>query len=298
MSRITALPYLLAAPERVACDPWRCESRAGWIDLPPARPEWDFATPVNLDRTLRIDLPGVHADCKLAREDELAITVVWHASGTNLRGAIRPALARGDGSLRVQVQLAGRELGGTLHLETQLILLRASGARDPLAASRPGSVLWRQRESVHLEGEAARFPVEAIDFAQTGFGPVEAAWQLQWQREALDHATLGSVCLYVNSSHQTMRRVMTDPGSDAEARAVMSALEFDLVRQLVSGALDNPEFDDGVDFPDGSLGASLVALLGWCFPGDSLASLRGLRDVAPARLESRMQQAVRLFRER
>ncbi|MGH7553508.1 MAG: hypothetical protein ACREMQ_10840 [Longimicrobiales bacterium] len=167
----------------------------------------------------------------------------------------------------------------------------------PLAPSRQGAILWTDKAAVLLEGEAARFPVVLVDFERFPFATPGAAWYLDVRRGALDHSTLGALCLYINSTHSEVVRATQAAADDPAARAIVSALRYDITRALVNVALDEEEFVRAPDaYADDTLGATFRRLLHLIAPDQTVESLHGLRDGGTGELECMIQARVGLFK--
>ena len=294
MNRITSPPFLRASSDDVRPEPWQVLIGGQWQDLSLRIPEWDYATELTLQRVAEVNDVVVREACELPERTPLALGVTWHASGTNRRGAFPPAEIH-EGRTTLIARVTGEELGGQLHLRTSLILTDTVPRVSPVAAYRAGSMLWSDHVSVHLEGNSSMFPVELIDFGATGLAPADAGWYLDWNPADPTLSTLGSLRLYLNSAHDAVRRAGGEPGADAESRTITSAMRFDLLRQLIEGALDSDEFVDGVEYPAGTVGASMRTALRITFGSQSIDTIRALRRTARSDFEVRVQAASRLF---
>ena len=107
---------------------------------------------------------------------------------------------------------------------------------------------------------------------------------------------LGSVRLYLNQAHPRIAAVASGQ-SDPELDGVREALGFDVVRQLIAGALADREFlADPDGFPAGSVGATVRLLCrGVLFPYSSVEELAHLALSRPSRFEADLQAAVSLY---
>jgi hypothetical protein len=293
MTRAVSAPHLTAPEAAFSCR-WLLETPQGLVALPPMLERWDYETPVSLSVDMDIRILDLRKICGLADDDSLVTAIVWHATGTNLRDSCYVGACPPDGPVRVTLE--GSRLGGTLNLEAQVALTKTgSGRRDGLAAVRPGSVLWRTKASLALEGEGPRFPTEVLDFACSSLGASEAAWYLQWEPSDLTSAGLGAIRLYLNQSHSLMAQLRDAPEATAETRTALDALKYDLVRALITGYLTNPDFVDDAVFETGSVGHIGVILANTYFPNETIASLRLLARDDPQKLDTRVQHAVRLW---
>lgn len=257
---------------------------------------WDYLMDLDLRRSVRIDVDAVLAQSGLGADAELVLSAVWTASGSNLRGPGARVLVTSGGSRDVdlEVPLRGSDLGGTLLLDTALVLSYRGTEPRPAAPRRAGSVLWSDRHEVRLEGDSPQFPIAVIDFARTSF-PSDAAWHLQIG-DNLHSAAMGSLLLLVNEQNASAVAAVgraARPG--AVERIVLSAIRADVTRTMLEHALSSDEFCDGATFEDETLGATLQALYRRLFPEMSIEEMRRRREQYPSFFASDVQHAVKLF---
>jgi len=295
MSR-RGLPYRSPSEDVVAAEGWRLGVDEGEVPLPEALPHWDYRMDLALRRTVRIDLDRVRAECGLPAETALMLTAVWTATGSNLSGpGHRVRLV--DGGLcdvDLEVLLSGADLGGLLVLDTALVLAERRSDGRPSSPRRAGSVLWSDRESVRLQGDAPQFPMAVIDFANTSF-PDGAAWHLQISG-GLDNATMGSLLLLVNEQNKVTTAAFENAHRPrAVDQVVLSAVYADAARIMIEYALSHEDFTEESDYPEDSLGATLLSLFDQLFPGQSVTDVRLRRLQSPATFASDLQAAVKIF---
>ncbi|WP_235458474.1 hypothetical protein [Streptomyces olivochromogenes] len=290
------LPYRTPTEDVVTPGPWRLVVEDGEVALPEALPDWDYQMDVHVRRVLRVDLDRVRQQTGLAANTALMLSVVWTATGSNLSGPARHVRLSesGTSTVEVDVRLRGADLGGLLLLDTALVL--AERLNDARASSprRAGSVLWSDRESLRLQGDAPQFPMAVIDFARTSF-PEHAAWHLQISG-GLESATMGALLLLVNEQNTVTATAFQNAGKPRPVdRIVLSAVYADAARVMVEHALAHDEFVEDADFPDGSLGATLLSLFDQLFPGQSITDIRLRHRQSPALFSSDLQAAVKIF---
>lgn len=298
MSR-RAYPYRMAAPESVSMSGWSLKSEdGGAVPLPSSIPDWDFQRDLALETVLGVDLDEVRMSAALPSESELALTVVWSASGSGIRRLADqvPVYGTGNRSVQLAFMVAGRNSGGVLTVETQLVLAKGIENPDPTGPRRAGSILWRHEVRVRLQGDASQFPMAVVNFKEAGY-PEDAPWYLDISPN-LEAATMGAVVLLVNSNAPAALNALrrADKASYAE-RLIQSALRQDIVRLMVEHALSDDELTDDSVFEPDTLGHMLLGLIRTYLPGATLASLRTLRRSDPALLSARVQHAVGLFKK-
>ncbi|MER5795628.1 hypothetical protein [Streptomyces sp. NPDC001980] len=290
------LPYRAPAQDVVVTEPWRLMVEDGEVSLPEALPDWDYQMDLHLRRALRVDLDQVRRQTGLPESAALMLSVVWTATGSNLSGPAQQLRLSesGTSSVEFDVRLRGADLGGLLLLDTALVLAERMPHARPSAPRRAGSVLWSDRETLRLQGDAPQFPMAVIDFARTSF-PDDAAWHLQISG-GLESATMGALLLLVNEQNTVTATAFQNAARPRPVdRIVLSAVYADAARIMVEHALAQEEFAEDSDFPDGSLGSTLLSLFDQLFPGQSITDIRLRHRQSPALFSSDLQAAVKIF---
>ncbi|MFG2653722.1 hypothetical protein [Streptomyces sp. NPDC048425] len=293
-----ALPYRVPPSDVVAADSWSLVTPDGEIPLPEAIADWDYQMDLHLRRRVRVDLARARSAAGLPEDTELLLSVVWTATGSNLRGPGRLARLNGTGpgTVDLDVRLRGADLGGVLLLDTALVLAERRDDARPAAPRRAGSVLWDDGVELRLQGDAPQFPMAVIDFSHTSF-PNGAAWHIQISGE-LDSAAMGSLLLLVNERNTATAEAFQNAARPrAVDRVVLSAVYADVARTMIEYALSQDDFMDEADHPEDSLGATLLSLFHRLFPEQSITDVRLRRQHAPSLFASELQAAVKIFEE-
>jgi hypothetical protein len=280
----------------MAAEPWFLVTEDGEVVMPEALPDWDYQMDLHLRRTVRVDLDRARSQSGLPSDAALMLSAVWTATGSNLGGPAQHLrlLESGMGTAEFDFRLRGADLGGLLLLDTSLVLAERRNDARPSSPRRAGSVLWSDRESLRLQGDAPQFPMAVIDFARTSF-PDDAAWHLQISG-GLESATMGSLLLLVNERNTVTATAFENAGKPRQLdRIVLSAVYADAARIMIEHALNNDDFAENADFPDGSLGATLLSLFDQLFPEQSITDIRLRRRQSPALFASDLQAAVKIF---
>lgn len=290
------LPYRVPGEDVVSAGPWRLVVEDGEVPLPEALPDWDYRMDVHVRRTVRVDLDRARREAGLPSDAALVLSAVWTSKGSHLSGPaqhVRLAEA-GTATAELDLCLSGADLGGLLLLDTALLLAAHRGDGRPSSPRRAGSVLWSDRESLRLQGDAPQFPMAVIDFSRTSF-PDDAAWHLQIAG-GLESATMGALLLLVNERNTVTATAFRNAARPRPVdRVVLSAVHADAARTMVEHALAHDDFTEDADFPDGSLGVTLLALFDRLFPGQSITDVRLRHRHTPALFASDMQAAVKIF---
>ncbi|MEU0391294.1 hypothetical protein ABZ208_00615 [Streptomyces sp. NPDC006208] len=290
------LPYRIPSEGVVTAEGWLLVTEDGEVAMPEALPDWDYQMNLHFRRTVRVDLDRARSQSGLPADAALALAVVWTATGSNLGGPAEHARLTASGMITAEfdVHLRAADLGGLLLLDTALVLAERRTDARPSSPRRAGSVLWSDRESLRLQGDAPQFPMAVIDFARTSF-PNDAAWHLQISG-GLESATMGSLLLLVNERNTVTAAAFENAGKPRPIdRIVLSAVYADAARIMIEHALGNDDFAEDGDFPDGSLGATLLSLFDQLFPGQPVTDIRLRQRLSPALFASDLQAAVKIF---
>lgn len=290
------LPYRIPPDDVVSADEWSLVTEDGEVPMPEALPDWDYHMDLHLRRNVRVDLDRARSRSGLPTDAALVLAAVWTATGSNLGGPAQHVRLAGAGTTTValDITLRAADLGGLLHLDTALVLAERRTDTRPSAPRRAGSVLWSRRESLRLQGDAPQFPMAVIDFSLTSF-PDDAAWHLQISGGP-ESAAMGSLLLLVNERNTVTATAFRNAGKPRPVdRVVLSAVHADAARSMIEHALGIDEFTEDADFPEGSLGATLLSLFDRLLPGQSITDIRLRRRQSPALFASDLQAAVKIF---
>lgn len=298
--RQVAFPYRTPSAETWAPGPWRRLEDGSEQELSGRFDDWDYSVPLSLASEVSVDVTRLRADSLLAEEDVLVLVALWEASSTGIRevGCRQELPYDGDWTCELLVHLDGSLLGGVLTLERKIVLAAPGRSPDPLAPRRVGSVILREARaevtSVLLEGEAARFPTEVVDFAQLRIAEPGALWYLQMSAGDLEQSALAALRLYVNGGHPAVQCALRQ--DDGVGELVRSVLQWDVARAMIHRALHNEDFvEDWGGFEEATLGATLQQLVERIWPGEDAASLRARRETNPTRFEYQLQARLGLF---
>ena len=172
-----------------------------------------------------------------------------------------------------------------------------SGPEDLLAPAQPGSILWRAKSSVRLEGIGAQFPTDTSDFTITRPKDINAGWILEVDLSDLDALFMASARLTLNSAVPAVKR-MIQGSPDEDVKQLRRVLHWDITRQMVMMALENEDVVHSDFDPEAtSVGSVLRNLISTIWPVDSPVTVRNWWRTDPSRVEVRVQSRSGLFRE-
>lgn len=244
-----------------------------------------------------VDVPRLYKETLLNSTSRVQVVFMWECSSTRRRHAgARMDLSDESDSYTGRFAIEPYLLAGSLRLERQLILVEPSFDSAPLAASAPGSILWKEPRptSLDLEGIGGVFPTQLVSFS--GSLDAGAIWAIEIDTEDLSVPATAAVRLLLNSEHPDVNYLASRDTRDDRARAVLSAIHWDAGRHLVDAALQEVDhFDLEQEWPEDSIGHNLQLLIRMMFPEMSLGAIASLRNKRPVEYESTVQAGLLLM---
>jgi len=290
------LPYRTPSEDVVSAEDWHLVTPDGDIAVPDALPDWDYRMDLHLRRLVRVDLDRARKESGLTADAPLLLSAVWTATGSGLSGpAHHLRLPQGGiAAVTIDCELRGADLGGLLLLDTAVVLAERRPDARPSSPRRAGSILWSDRRALRLQGDAPQFPMAVIDFGLTSF-PDDAAWHLQISG-SLESATMGALLLLINERNTITATAFENAGKPRQIdRLVLSAVYADAARLMVEHALSHEDFSEESDYPDDSLGATMLSLFDRLFPDQPITDIRLRQRQSPSLFASDLQAAVKIF---
>ncbi len=131
-----------------------------------------------------------------------------------------------------------------------------------------------------------------------GGRPTGLAGTSSWSPDEPEAPALRAVRLYLNEGHAIVRAAVTANPPEPHQQVIRDAIEFDVARSLILGALRaDPEAWDQAAGEPGSIASVVNRLLRVVFPTETLEGLRNRYSTTPQRLEVKIQDGLRLFRD-
>jgi hypothetical protein len=296
MTRV-ALPFVRPPREVVAADAWMVTHGGELYELPGHLDSWDYNTVLQLNRDVRIGVDAIREASGLGADSRLALVVASFATATWCRERLfYRVLTQNEEQLRLEVEIGGGELGGTLELRTAVVLDAGDGnAGSSFTAHLPASVVWEDRHRVRLQGDAPLFPISVVNFERAGFSP-HAPWHLAIGTD-LALPLHAAIRLYLNADSASVVAAFSSAASPTdEQRAILRAAYADVARLMVEHALNQEALhDSAVVWDVDSLGFALSALMHRYFPGADLSALRLRRVDHPTDFGTELLSKLRPF---
>jgi hypothetical protein len=297
--KVSTAPYRTPSPELVTAGAWTIlDGPPG--DLSTSIEGWDYATTLRIGRRVEIDVAEILAAVALPPSTRLLLHVRARSGASLIRTSIaRIGLDPDAGPVDLVAEIAGRELAGSVTVETLLELADDVSGGRPFSPSRAGSILWRDELSVVLEGDSGLLPIAPVSFADAGL-PAGAAWYLSLDAGRWDWTAMGSVLVLLNTDNRAVATALANPATD-QASVLFDTIEVDFVADLVGRAVTDEAFVDQfvqVVDDDLSVGALVRALIRTRLaePTESVdaavSRLKELRDRDPSRYRAVIQNGL------
>lgn len=271
----------------VLIDQWLVSTGGGQPeDSPELLQDWTPEASVDVTIQLRLDWAKAHQHLQLHPSAHLVAVVSWRSSAS-FRGGVAASKRIIADVTQISAAVPGEHLGEEVRVTLDIVVLEP-GLTPPTkwAPIAPASIVWRERRRLIIEGSSSRLPVEVHDFAAAGLdlGP-DAIWRLRIEHDDLEAPVSSALRLWLNSSNSAATALLDRdaPGRELIQRLVMTQV----ARQLVLFAIGHESLQLSHEYPEGSLGATLVPLV--TALGRPLAALRELAASDAAELETRIQ---------
>jgi hypothetical protein len=291
MIRRVAYPFLVLPDSVIEFTGWLIGDPE--LPLTPATEmleNWDYARDLEVSAGVSLDWKGAAQALQLPADDLRLKLLLIAGTGTGKfprrQDRIREiVIDSGSPQATLSAAIPGYALSGRLRLSLVMLLEAPILPEAKLAPSVRGSRLWTASQDILLEdGGSSRFPIETVSFSRVFKGqPQEnAPWYLHWRPNVLNADFSGGVRLYVNSDRQeVLVRFVEGDGP------TLQAMLGDVVSQMAASVLDQEESMEALaECEEGTVGAQIRGWLGLAFPGQSLSSIRAMRDRIPGRFRA------------
>jgi hypothetical protein len=295
MQRI-AYPFLRLSSESFSIEPWCYQFEAG--ERQPLQryiPEWDYQQNLQISTSATLDWAGASKESGFS-ENELSIALYVRVGTGNSNlpriwiHSERYALNPDNDNIPIHLQVPGNKLSGKIFIQTLIVAESIDGGSD-LSAKLPAASLWQDLTVASLEGDAGRFPMEALPFSNifSGTPVLNAPWYLDYTSGSPSRDFTSAVRLYINTEHKEFFKRI-DRGDKTTLQQMMGHV-MDIISRDI---LNMDEVDELDDCEEGSVGAFVWSWLQLIFPGKSYAGIKQIMNITPGRLASVMMTVADL----
>ncbi|KAB1108217.1 hypothetical protein [Micromonospora aurantiaca] len=252
-------PYLVPEAGTVVWQPWMLLDGHEWGPLPDELQGWDPGTDLRVARRVQVDAARFFQETGVELRD-VALTVSWTSSTTNMTEAAPSAQFDPAGGAVVDTILVGERVSGVLTLRTTVGLVHPPAGRAVGVAAVPGSVLAEHVQRVVLENVSSMFPVSEIDFSQTRLSPT-ASWHLETSTD-LVASFYGTFRVLINRRDGELSAAVARGARDKRQQALLDELQAGVAGLLVELALHlRDDLADRDEWPPDSVGDVLSRIL-------------------------------------
>lgn len=191
----------------------------------------------------------------------------------------------------VDATVNGDQLSNRLFLECSIIAHKSGGARSVLAPTLHASIVWRDTLDLMLEGQAPRFPMEIVSFAErfAGRSEAEAPWFVHWLPGELHRDFGGAVRLYIN--HDNPEFVERFVSADV---ITLQATLGGVMNQIVTSVITREEIESVLDDAEpNSIAGHVKMWLELAFPSLGVAAIRERWRTNPGEFQAAILAAAR-----
>ena len=298
MIRTISVPYLQAITTPDVTE-WNVEIRDAKQAMSGTLPSWDYQTPVIFTSSVTIDIDCLRKETRVAEDAEIAATVLYNSSTTNRQGLGDLTRISAGGDYQIRLKIDPSTVGGDLTLSRMIVITKPGTTNSLLVPNRRGALIWKEPardcKGVSLEGDAARFPSEAIDFSKAEGFDENAAWKLDMDSSDWSVSAHSVLRLYLNNRKSDIKNLIS--GNKSEASSLIGlVMRWDVGRTMVNRAISDDDFrNKWGDFAENSIGHAVQSLIERNFPAVSVDELKAQKTDYPENFEMRLQHVFKVI---
>lgn len=249
MSKTRFLPYRTVGEGDIGWGGWWFDRDGIRAPLPDLLPGWDYFAADSVGISPEIDGGRVLAATGHDSLELLEAVLVVDCPSMLRRFVARQRLANvSQQRVELAVELPPGAVAQKLDLSVYLLLAVDAEPKPRIATRRGSRLAAGPPRTVLLEGDASRFPTEAVSFTELHYE--NAPWTINAVFDGLCDSFMGSVRLLINEDHELGRAVLAQP-VDAQLEA---RLKLEVLRSLVA-LMSAQGLGDETEFPPDSVGA-------------------------------------------
>ncbi len=291
MAKVRIQPHLVASTRAVTWAGWHLETKDGRRELGSQLDAWDYDQALTIGTSPEIDTFELIKSTGIEDPSQIHVVVTVDCSSTSRRflahAPVDQYLGGSDRWIGVDIPRGAAALD--LKMTCQLVLMADRRSSGNAARFKGSRLTTSPTTRLVLEGEASRFPTEALSFSDLRWEP--AAWSVRIDLEDLDEAFRGAVRLVLNTDHPVGAALSSmDPRTYG---ALGSVLRIDIVRSVLLTAIEHISRGGKAQsgFEEESFGSVAEQMSNDHF-GMGLSDIAELRATNPARFERVLQSSI------
>lgn len=285
MSKARFLPYRTVGELGISWGGWWLERDGVREPLPDLLPGWDYASTDTIG--LSIELSGQDI-LDATGHDSIGlfelVAVVDCPSMLRRFVAKHRLTADQYQQVELRVSLPAGSVAQKIVVSSFMLLADDVEAAARAASRRGSRLAFGPNRTVLLEGDASRFPTEAVSFSALRFE--DAPWTVSAVFDGLSDSFMGSVRLLVNEDHELGRAVLAQPVDPQ----LENRLKLEVLRSLVA-VVSIQGLGDDDEYPPDSIG-EVVDSMSKLFLNRSLSEAVQLYERNPLKFDRILHAGV------
>ena len=201
MAKLRVFPHRQIGPSAIKFEGWHVRvGQAPEMPVAGYLPNFDYSSEMQFGFRAKLSLDQIRSSVGIDNQSTLAFYLLVDCENSNVRFKEVVTVAEGE-EFDCWLTVPPGQLASKVKLERGLVLdeLGSSDVWD--SPKRRGALLFSDDPwFVQLEGDATRFPTQAIDFAADRL-PEKAAWKLQISYDDPNQPFNSAVRLLINTRH-------------------------------------------------------------------------------------------------
>lgn len=256
MATIRLYPHQRARIGSIDWGGWWMDSGGTREELPPFLKGWDYARELTIGITVRINAKELLGSTGLSNLSDVELIAIADCNEARQRFLTRLRLhEQMPEDVDLSIRLPAGEVAGAVRLSAHAVLADSNPVGTGRVATAKGArLLESPAVGMQLEGDAGRFPTEAVAFSSIGYDA--APWTIVTTYTDLTESFAGGVRLLINTEHRAGQMALQ---ADAP-KLVVDLLRADVMRLLLVVVASQGEQDLTEEFPEGSVGEVLGSM--------------------------------------
>ena len=264
---LRVFPHRTAPPESAVWS-WWLDRGSGAVPCPTLLQGWDYTTELRLGLIVNVDLAKLFLATGLQRVEDLQVVALADCKSAQTRLSMSAPVVpddHGGGSADLTFVVPPGTVAQSLRLTASLVLAADIAPTDRRVPTLKGSrLLDAESQTLLLEGDAGRFPTEALAFSERGLG--NAPWTLMLTHDDVTDGFMGAVRLLVNTEHPVGCAVLEAESAPRYAGLMRADLLRGLVGRLAQDVVEEADYEE--DSVAGVVNSMCEELLG-CTLGEA-----------------------------
>lgn len=237
MARVRVQPHLTASSSAIRWAGWYAAVQTERHPLGPMLEGWDYDQAIVIGSAPEIEIAELLDSTGLDIPAEIHVVITVDCAATSRRFVAHVPVDEyvTNPAAVLEVEIPPGSVALELKMTCHLALLASRKSKGAHAHLKGSRLAESPTTKLILEGEASRFPTEAVSFADLRWET--AAWSVRIDADDMNEAFAGSVRLFLNTDHPVGAALASmEPKTYA---ALGSVLRIDIVRSTLLAAIQH-----------------------------------------------------------